>query len=331
MHLYLFTFLCFFCVNSLYLLSSNPFVVDFPDLAQPSYADYESLQAKLRQIPIDRILEDYYDFDEPLAETNLYRFRMAQGTRQVLIELSKNLVPIIKLEKIGRGGDCCFVSYASYNGIYPELLLSIKDALEEKGFNGYFYYRIGGFPHPTGRELKYAGVPYCFKPFMMIEAYHLGFQKVIWIDASLLPVQNPEPLFKWLTTHSGLFYGGERQVDLLSSLILPQARKALEKIINKQDKLGPHVCAMLFGLNFQTRQAQKFLDTYYECVAAGTPFLSCFPEEFVFSWIGNGQGLSPGCFPPQWSLVRNEGKGSVFEAHEKQRTKEGVFFLYRGH
>lgn len=331
MYPYFFRLLCLLSLNSVYVFSANPFVVDFPDLAHPTHADYASLQTCLKQISIDKVLKDYYDSDEPLAEVDLYRFRLSQGTRQVLIEVSNNLLPIVKLEKIGKGGDCCLVSYATYNGIYPELLLSIKDALEERGFNGYFYYRIGGFPHPTGRELKYAGVPYCFKPFMMVEAYNLGFQKVMWIDASLLPVQNPEPLFAWLDEHSGLLYGGERRVDLLKSLILPQARETLEKIVGNQFGVGPHVSGMVFGLNFQTRQAQKFLDSYYECVAVGTPFLSCFPDEFVFSSLWNGQSLSTECFPRQWTLVKNEGKGAIFEAHAKQRKQEGVFFLYRRH
>jgi len=331
MRSYIYSFFGFLCLHSVHLFSVNPFLVDFPDLLYPSHEDYELLQARLQQISIDKIVSDYYESDEPLAEVDLYRFRLSQGTRQVLIEVSNNLLPIVKLEKIGKGGDCCLVSYATYNRIYPELLLSIKDALEESGFNGYFYYRIGGFPHPTGRELKYAGVPYCFKPFMMVEAYNLGFQKVIWIDASLLPVQNPEPLFAWLDEHSGLLYGGERQADLSKSLILPQARETLEKIVGNQVGVGPHVSGMVLGLNFQTRQAQKILDTYYECVAAGTPFLSCFPDEFVFSSLWNGQSLSTEYFPTQWTLVKNEGKGAVFEAHAKQRKQEGVFFLYRSH
>lgn len=331
MRSYSYKLLSFLCLISVQVLSANPFKVEFPDIEHPTFADYERLQSKLRQIQTDKILDHYYDGEVPLLGKELYRLRIAEGARQVMIDPSKNQYPVVMLEKIGKGGDSCIVSYASYNRIYPELLDSIKDALEEVGFNGYFYYRVGGFPNPTGRELKYAGVPYCFKPFMMVEAYHLGFQKVLWIDASLLPSQNPEPLFEAIEKEGCLLYGGLRESELFSKFILPKAEEALQEITGSQGKERYYVSAMVFGLNFGTELAEKFLETYYQCVSLGTPFISCFPEEFVFSSILNGQSLNGIDFPRRSRLVRNAGEGPVFEAHQGQRKLEEVFFLYRKH
>ena len=71
------------------------------------------------------------------------------------------------------------VSFASYDKNYYTLLKSIPAALEKCGFNGYFLYRMGGFPNPTGIEIQYIGVPYAFKIFMMVEAQKMGFDQVL--------------------------------------------------------------------------------------------------------------------------------------------------------
>ena len=56
----------------------------------------------------------------------------------------------------------CIVSCAPYDGVRSVLLTSIPDALKRSGFNRYFYYRIGGFPNPTGKEIQYVGVSLLF-------------------------------------------------------------------------------------------------------------------------------------------------------------------------
>ena len=100
-----------------------------------------------------------------------FYFRCSRGAKQTLI--GEN--PVKSLQKIGGGGDRCIVCHVSQDKDSFELLRSIPIHLEKTGFNGYFYSSIGGFPNPSGIELQYAGVPYAFKIFTMMEANILGF------------------------------------------------------------------------------------------------------------------------------------------------------------
>jgi len=76
-------------------------------------------------------------------------------------------------------GDNCIVCCVPFNRIYPELVLSQVAALKETGFNGYYLYQIGGFPNPTGKEIRHVGVPHSFKIFMTLEAQRLGFSALL--------------------------------------------------------------------------------------------------------------------------------------------------------
>ena len=146
----------------------------------------------------------------------LYDFknRVSRGITQKLIDTSSNLLPTKNLYKIGNGGDgrncfvCCtpFMHKINNDENNSRFIASqqILKSLESVGFNGYFYLFNGGFPNPTGTEMKYAGVPYCFKIFMMLEAQKKGFDKVIWIDSGCYALNNPQQLFNNLSKNNVL-------------------------------------------------------------------------------------------------------------------------------
>lgn len=201
-----------------------------------------------------------------------------------MINLNKDQFPITKLEKVGAGGEYCIVSCAPYDDNRNILLEGLIDSLHKTGFNGYIYYRIGGYPNPTGKEIKYCGVPYAIKIFMMMEARQLGFNKILWIDSALWPIRDPSKFFKHIDKTGGVFYE-YRGLGNRKKYIFPKTRLLLTSLTGKDPCKSPHIRAGVFGLNFKKKKCRKFLKEYLKMVKMGTPFLSYLPEEFVFSCL----------------------------------------------
>ena len=65
--------------------------------------------------------------------------------------------------------------------------------------------------------------------------------------------------------------------------IFYKTRKII-KAVTQKDPLKPvYIPAGIFGLDFSKKKCKKFLNNYLYLVRLGTPFLSCRPEEFVFT------------------------------------------------
>jgi hypothetical protein len=165
---------------------NNPFLIEIEDKTDYTLEDYDNIQKQLNDKRIDNILLEYYSskikycFDE-------YKNNCVSGITQQLIETE---LPTKKLYEFGNYENCnnCFVCYIpnQQDKIHEKIIKSLKD----EGYNGHFYLLNGGFPNPRGIETKYAGVPKCFKIFMMLEAQKIGFDKVIWIDPECYCINN---------------------------------------------------------------------------------------------------------------------------------------------
>ncbi len=314
-------FLLFLFVT--FQLHANPFTISFPAKEELTAADYIEVQNQLRAIDIVPLLKQLYVPDRGNFFFDGFLGRCSRGIKRVLIDPKKGLYPVTRLEKIGMGSDLCIVSCAPYDGVRSKNLARIPDALRATGFNGYFYYRLGGFPNPTGREIQYAGVPYCFKIFMMLEAQQLGFDKVLWIDSSCLPIQDPSPLFQWLD-QTGIYYVTRFSASTNRQFLFPETVRLLKELTGVDVEQVRRVSAGIFGLKMDTLEAKSFIEEYYRMVELGTPFLSGAPEEFVFSALIEKAHIaswlpSPFPFLPHWGLGAPEAIA--------QAKKQGFFFL----
>ena len=278
-------------------MQNNPFLIDIEDKEEYSIEEYKDIQKKVSEKNIDDILNNYYPPVDKSYKYDDFKHRCTNGFRQKIIDMDTNRLPEKKLYTIGNGGNHknCFVCCTSFAHAYTDPTKSdsrynasqnIVKSLEEVGFNGHVYIFYGGFPNPTGTEMKYIGVPYCFKIFMMLEAKKLGFKNVIWIDSSCYAINNPEELFDTLeleytlcfTYPSGNNYNGmsfKQTIDLLNS------------ITNANLHDASYIMTIVFGLNLDSEIIMKMIDDYYDMVKLGLPFLSIFPEEIVLSSIFN--------------------------------------------
>ncbi len=327
----LLTSLLFF--SNLISAATNPFALDIPPKEHLEEADYLEIQTKLHTLNTDLLIDTLYPKNpsfrwfwqkSSLQKKSDFAGRIGRGARQTLIDLVLEKKPIKKLFTINQGGDCCIVSFASYNGIYPELLASIPEELEKTGFNGHFLLLAGGFPNPTGNEIQYCAVPYCFKIFAMLEAKKLGFNKVLWIDTALQPLNNPKPLFDRIE-ETGCFFHPRKNAE---RYLLPETRKILLRETGVDMYKTTCIRARIIGLDLTTQKAQSLIRDYYRAVELGTPFISCFPEEFV---LGALIAKSPEDWPfqPFNKLVMNARKWRGKDPEELKQ--EGFFFLLRHH
>lgn len=303
----------------------NPYLIDFPIKQELSREDYMEVQARLRKVDMDPILKEQYVADGNYTTFEDLKSRACRGLNQVLIDPENKEFPVRHLEKIGSGGDCCFISCVPITPKYVAMIKSIPEALREVGFNGHFLYQIGGYPNPTGKEIRYAGVPYAFKIFMMLEAKKIGFNKVIWIDSSVLPLKDPSPLFAKLDEEGSLIaeFQGTGYAD---RCIFPKTKELLHKLTGTDVVNRWHPITSVFGLKMDAPKVEKFVSSYYEMVEKGTPFISCFPEEFVFSAI---MGQSPGEWPGVsiYALQRYQSTTDPKELADLKAEQNAFFYL----
>ncbi len=272
-------------------LCANPFKIDFPVKESLTNEDLIEVQNKLRAIDLNPVLDEFYPktppkkslwhWGAPLATREDFRGRISKSLNQTFINPEKEQFPSDHLVKINKGSDRCIVCYVSFNGIYSTLIKSLPERLEKVGFNGYLFYKIGGIPNPTGKEIQYCGVPYCFKIFTMLEAQKKGFQKVLWIDASFSPLKDPSPLFDWIDKHDCFL----KTHEPFSKFILPKTREVIQQVSGVDVLKSQYVSAQVIGFNLASPLAKEFINEYYRLLEIGYPFISCFPEEYVFSCI----------------------------------------------
>jgi mannosyltransferase OCH1-like enzyme len=297
-------------------IKENPFLIHIEDKLDYDEKDYIDIQNKLNEKNIDSVIESMYTYKNKFYELDDFKIRINRGIGQQIITQSHSY-PVKTLYKIGNYEDnkncivCCTSfkhgddssRYSSSNNMY--------ETFKKSGYNGHIYLFQGGFPNPTGKEMKFAGVPYCFKIFMMLEAEKLGFEKIIWIDAACYAVNNPQRLFDILNDDDAIFrqfFPYTPGIPTYESAVFKEIIELLDNITNRNFVNSIAVCSVVFGLNFKSEKIQKFVNEYYEMVKLGTPFLSQFPEEAVISAIFNKDDYK--------HLFYNKGESHMLFIHE---------------
>jgi hypothetical protein len=213
-------------------MNKNPFLLNIDDKNDYTLEDYICIQDQLNNKNIDNILIEYYPPKNKFYEFDDFKNRCCKGLTQQLIDTTLPTKKIYKFGNYENSKNCIVCCTPISNKQDNTRLLASQEiikSLENVGYNGYFYLLNGGFPNPNGIEMKYAGVPYCFKIFMMLEAQKIGFDKVIWIDSGCYCINNPDRLFDILENQETIIktipYGNNydgmvfsQTIDLLNSL-----------------------------------------------------------------------------------------------------------------
>jgi hypothetical protein len=317
-------------------MEKNPFLIDIPDKDEYDIHDYSLIQEKLNNIDISSYIEKMYTSKNDFYGKNEFYNRCSRGIRQKLCDIENNLLPTKNLYKIGNGGDhkSCFVCCTAFShdriedDQYQTRYIAsqqIKKSLEEVGYNGHLLLMNGGFPTPRGIEMKYVGVPYCFKIFLMLEAEKLGFERVIWIDSGCYAVNNPEHLFDVLKEKHTLFRSFPNNIN---HIVFQETADLLDSLTGGDIHNSVFVNSIVFGLNLTNEKIKKFIDQYYAMVVLGLPFLSIYPEEIVFTALFNQ--------PEFKEFIHSAHENYMLQIHEiygdLQRSKEiGYYFVHKNY
>ena len=306
----------------------NPFLINIEDKEEYTFEEYVDIQNKLDQINIDNILFQYYKYKNIFYDLTDFKYRCTKSLKQKMIDISSNKLPEKKLYKLGTGGDnkSCIICCTPFSHDLNEsekcknesesrflASLEILKSLQEVNYNGYFYLLNGGFPNPTGTEMKYAGVPYCFKIFMMLEAKKRGFTKVLWIDSGCYCINNPQRLFDILDTQETIIktIQNGNNYDAMS---FEQTINLLNSITNTDLHTASYIETIVFGLNLESPLINKIIEEYYDLVKLGYPFLSIFPEEIVLTALFNK--------PEYKHLLYNQSETRHIQIHESIKNLE---------
>jgi hypothetical protein len=274
-----------------FFLALSPFYLEYPPKKEPTNEDFQNIDQMLDSHLLENRLKEVYNHERGLCgihEEDFFRLfyqsvleRMGIALRMRLSDPLKLEQPSKKLIKINRGGRNLVVSCVGFGKRRPKGLLErLKNSLEKTGFDGYLYYRIGGYPTPRGFELNLSATPYAFKIFLMEEAKQLGFQTILWVDARLVALKNITPLFSIIRDTGGLFNSTH---TMGKNNIFLEAQKAILALTKTSYEKNRALATPVFGLNMQLKEVENLIDGFYTASQLGTPFLSCYPEEIVLS------------------------------------------------
>jgi len=316
-------------------LPENPFLINIQDKSEYTNDDYIDIQNQLNNKNINGTLESLYTQKNNFYDLSDFKSRITKGITQKIIDMNKNSIPTKNLYKIGNGGNnrncivCCTPFTRNLDKVENDSRYKasqqINKSLQETGFNGYLYLFNGGFPNPTGTEMKYIGVPYCFKIFMMLEALKVGFDKVIWIDSACFAINNPQPLFDILYKQDTVIKKINK-CNNYDAMVLENTLRLLNQITKCDLHNASYIETIVFGLNMQSEIIKDLINEYYDMVKLGWPFFSIFPEEIVFSALFNK--------PKYKSILHDEEALTKLNIHErkldeKNAREKGYFFHHK--
>lgn len=267
-------------------LFANPDVYhSISDIKHPSWFDYRRIEKFLKKgkRPELKLMGEAIEPGGALFDYNCRarRFRMVgdwpwKGPQFEIVPFNCSMND----KKI------CILTYASYNQNYPLGIEKIKEKLKAIGFKGHFVYRIGGWPDLKNGSLKLAHVPYAFKPCFLKEIDELGYELVLWLDASIRPMKNLDLVFRQIEEKGYFFYPSGHT---LAPYCNREVMEAMGEAVQNAKEIES-VAAGIFGLNLKTTKGRELMNRWYAAAQDEVPFFSSRPDQNSLSILVNQLG-----------------------------------------
>ena len=175
----------------------------------------------------------------------------------------------------------CIVLYSTFNRNYPKGLKRLLKHILESDFKGHVLYRLGGWPNAEGGSLPLAHVPYAFKVAYFKEAQRLGFKRILWLDAAVLPLVSLNEIFDIIQDKGCFVLEAGPKLD--GYLNAPTA--AYFGLSLHQTKEIPFCSAGLFGVDLSQKVGKTIIDRWYRAASDPDAFFSPRSDQAALSII----------------------------------------------
>ncbi|HEY5259878.1 MAG TPA: hypothetical protein VIJ46_04450 [Rhabdochlamydiaceae bacterium] len=154
----------------------------------------------------------------------------------------------------------CVLVYSSFNERYPQGLERLVDLIKHSDFKGHVLYRVGGWPDVEGGSLTLAHLPYAFKVCYFKEAERLGFKRVFWLDAAIVPLVSLNDIFQTIEEQGYFTVGNTHSVGQHFNTY---AAAAMGITVEAAAQM-PACSVGILGFDLTNERAKKTLDRWYE-------------------------------------------------------------------
>jgi hypothetical protein len=198
----------------------------------------------------------------------------------------------------------CIVTYTSINEKHYLAQNKLIEKLININFDGHIIRRVGGWPGTELGSLEFFDVPYAFKIFAIEEARSLGYQSVLWLDVCMVPDDRLENVFDHLEKFGVFAYcsPGYSMRDHISEFATHSMGISLQDFLK-----FTMVSTIVVGIHFENENGRKLMHDWHRMLEAHRlAFLSYIPEQAVFTFLANQQGLLPyfATYPsPEFGLI----------------------------
>jgi len=182
----------------------------------------------------------------------------------------------------------CILVYSTFNDRYPNGLERLVSLIENSDFKGHVLYRLGGWPNAEDGALALSHVPYAFKVSFFKEAEKLGYKRVLWLDAAVVPLVSLNQIFEMMSEKgafvmsNGLMIGPYTNAEALAFFGL-NLRSAFQI---------PSCSAGLFGVDLTNPVGKKIIDWWYRAAWDKDAYFSARSDQNVLSVILYQLGIS---------------------------------------
>ena len=198
----------------------------------------------------------------------------------------------------------------------------MREALTKYGAGAEFLAWINRLPEGSPPHKAF---PYAFKAWAILAAAERGFSSILWMDSSILPIRDMEPLWEKIE-RDGYFLGNN---GWSNGQWTPDAAYPALDISREENWKVKHCVAGVIGLDLRHAIAVDFASEYQRLSTTeafrGPVWNANHPQH------GKRPGAAP-CGPPEVMGARHDQTAASVIAHKlgMELTDPPEFFCYRG-
>lgn len=184
----------------------------------------------------------------------------------------------------------CIIIYSTFNQWYPRGVKRLVDSVVKSDFKGHIYWKIGGWPNIEGGDLVLAHVPFAFKVCFFKEVQKLGFKRVLWVDASILPspYHSLNEIFDMIEDDGYFVQGNFHNVGPFCN---EEAANAFGLTLAQTDNILS-VSAAILGIDFTNPIGSQVIDLWYQAAKHPRAFYSARSDQNALSLVFYNLGAS---------------------------------------